>query len=163
MAGRSGSSVFSMQDPVCRLGWTAWLLTSLLFILFKQAMVQTSLLPSFVLPSSPVLLCAHPQRASVYYIPNGCISGTVKRSCTSRIATYGLSSHHAVINKTSWLRLEQRKLAVGRSEVTTGGRSGGGAVRWVGGDLPVLGQCWSCTRGASRWHCISIHSQSHES
>ena len=128
LAGRSGSSVFSMQDLVCRLDWTAWLLTSLLLILLQASYGSNQPLPPFVLPTSLVLLRAHPQRASVCYIPNGCISDTVKRSCTSRIVSYGLSSHHAVINKTSWLRLEQRKLAVSLSEVTTGGRSGGGEL-----------------------------------
>lgn len=53
-----------------------------------------------------------------------------------------LSGHHAVINKIFWPRLEQRKSEV---EVTIGGRSGGGAVGWVGGDLSVLGQSWRCT------------------
>lgn len=162
MACRSGSSVLSMQDPVCRLGWTARLLTSLLLI-FCASYGSNQPLPPVVLPPSPVLRRAHPQRTSVHYIPNGCISDTRKGFCTSRIVSDGLSGHHAVIIKTSWLRLEQRKLAVGLSEVTTRGRSGGGAEGWVGGDPPVLGQCWSNTRRASRWRCTSIYSQSHES
>lgn len=124
-----------------------------------RAMVQTSLFHHLFCPKP----CPPSCPSSVHYIPNGCISDTRKRSCTSRIVSDSLSSHHAVINKMSWLRLEQRKLAVGLSEVTTRGRSGGGAVGWVGGDPPVLGQCWSNTRRASRWRCTSIHSQSHES
>lgn len=44
----------------------------------------------------------------------------------------GLSGHHAVINKTSWLRLEQRKSAVGRSEARRQLEGGVGVETWDG-------------------------------